>query len=52
MLKNVNDCGYIIPFKKALQNYLNQPEVWEEASQGHSSTDDLWEDFCGGTFVK
>ena len=49
MLQYVNDCGYIVPFEKSLENYLNQPEVWAEISHPCSNSD-LMEDFCDGSY--
>ena len=48
----VNDCGYIIPFKKSLANFVQQPEVWEEITSDHSSDTEIWEDFCDGDFLR
>ena len=49
MLQYVKDCGYIVPFEKSLENYLNQPEVWAEICQPHTNND-LMEDFCDGSY--
>ena len=49
MLQHVNECGYIVPFQKSLENYLNQPEVWAEISQNRGQKD-IMEDFCDGTY--
>ena len=48
-LQHVNECGYIVPFLKSLENYLNQPEVWAEVTQNHGQKD-IMEDFCYGTY--
>ena len=50
MLKRVNDCGYIVPFEKSLQNYLNQAEVWEEICH-ERPVSAFMEDFCDGAFA-
>ena len=50
MLQRVNDCGYIVPFEKSLENYLNQPEVWTEICQ-ECTNNELMEDFCDGSFT-
>ena len=48
-LQHVNECGYIVPFQKSLENYLNQPEVWAEVTQNRGQKD-IMEDFCDGTY--
>ena len=50
MLTHVNDCGYIIPFQKSVENYLNQPEVWVEICKNHSNKE-VMEDFCDGSYT-
>ena len=51
-LQNINDCGYIIPFKENVQNLLNQPEVWEEVMSSYESDNSIMLDYCDGSFVK
>ena len=51
-LCEVNDCAYIVPFKEAICNYVNQPEVWEEITTDHSVEGDIMEDFCDGSHIK
>ena len=51
-LQNINDYGYIIPFKENVQNFLNQPEVWEEVMSSHESDNGIMLDYCDGSFVK
>ena len=52
MLKRVKECGYIVPFKESLTNYLNQPEVWREVNENHQSMNEIMQDFCDGAFLK
>ena len=49
-LKRLNDCGYVVPFRKSLENYLNQPEVWEEISKMRTCGE-IMEDFCNGSYT-
>lgn len=51
-LKQIKQCGYVIPFKESLQNYLNQPDVWQEVIEGHESGSELMKDFCDGSAVR
>ena len=48
-LQRVNECEYIVPFQKSLENYLNQPEVSAEVTQDRGQKD-IMEDFCDGTY--
>ena len=43
-LKCVDNCGYIIPFSKAIEHYLNLSEVWAKITNGHESDNELMKD--------
>ena len=46
--REVANCGYIIPFKKSLENFLNNSEVKYYIDHDHFSPDNIMEDICDG----
>ena len=52
MLVKVKNCGYVIPMEKAIEQYLQKPEIWSEIISGHESQSDMMLDFCDGNMVK
>ena len=51
-LKGVDNCGYIIPFSKAIEHYLNLPEVRAEITNVHESDNKLMKNYCDGQYIK
>ncbi|ESO82520.1 hypothetical protein LOTGIDRAFT_176278 [Lottia gigantea] len=52
VIKTISDFGYIVPFKKNLENLLNMPEMFNFIKTPHKSPDDFVHDVCDGEYIQ
>jgi hypothetical protein len=51
-LGHVDHLGYIVPFVRNLEEFLNMPEVWNFVSNPHTRDETIMGDLCDGEFIK